>query len=117
VQLSIAASVHLHQVSGGAERSHSPAVVATAPQHGRDGFICRAATGDAGGLHGAEAPQGAEQQSVQEALSAAEAALAEAQEKLADVESLPSAREPWQSRVRGLASLPGCHVGRPCGLH
>ena len=101
-QLSIAASVPLHQEGGDAEsRSQSPAVAARGPQHGRGGFICRAVTGDAGGMHGAEGPHGAEQQSVQEALSAAEAALADAQEKLADVESLPSARESWQSRVRG----------------
>ena len=91
-------------------------VVARAPRHRWSRCTCLAATEDAGSLHGAEAPHGAEQQSVQEALSAAEAALADAQEKLADVESLPSAREPWQSRVCGLVSLPCCHVNAS-GLH
>ncbi len=110
MRFSIAASVHLHQASGVAQRPRSPAIAARGPQRGRRRFACRAATGDAGGLHGAERPHGADQQSVQEALSAAEAALADAQEKLADVESLPSAREPWQSRVRGLGSLPCWHA-------
>ena len=99
-----------HQVASGAQQSRGLAIVGSKLHHVRSLLVCPAAAGGTDGSSAAETPRAGSEQSVQEALSAAEAALTDARDKLADVESLPSAREPWQPRVRNSGLCTGSWV-------
>ena len=95
------------QVSHGSANLQDPSDCIGRQRQGRCGLgLCRSAAGTEALPEGEGSPVakrrqgGGPHEGVREALSAAEATLADAQEKLADVESLPSAREPWHARVR-----------------